>query len=838
MSFAIRSILVSSLLALLTPWASAQTEEELRAALERRIKELEAELEARRGPADPGKPTDPATRLRWYDQHVQMKDASAFKELKWQFLGPTNVSGRVTDVAVPTPRGKSYTIYAATASGGVWRTENEGTTWEPIFDEAPTTSIGDVTLAPSNPDIIWIGTGEANIFRSSMAGCGVYKSTDRGATWQHMGLGATHTIPRIVIHPTNPDIVYVASSGHEWTDNEERGVYKSVDGGKTWDKCFFVNEKTGVIDLVMHPTEPDTLWAATWQRIRKRWHDPRNEPDYDGSGVYKSVDAGKTWVPVNEGLPAPQHRGRIGLDVCQAQPRTLYAFVDCYEKIDDTPSGTDSYGRQRTGAIKGAQIYRSDDGGVTWRMTSKNDRTMQRASSTYGWVFGQVRADPVDPDTVYMMGLSLKVSNDSGATFRNLRGMHVDQHALFIDPANTKYLVNGNDGGLAISYDGGLKWRTTRDNLPAVQFYNVGYDMDTPFRVYGSIQDHGSRRGTVDLRRGRSRIRPSEWEGAPGGEASIHAVDPTDPEVIYSEGFYGSISRTDHGVRKGLKPKDRAGEPRLRGQWLAPFIISPHNPRIIYHGMNHLFRSFDRGDNWERISPDLSYADASQLGDIPYQTIWAISESPLKFGLIYAGTDDGRLHVTPDGGTTWNEITAGLAPRRWISRAIASRFDLNTVYVAQNGKRNDDFTAYLWRSKDRGKAWQDISTGIPGGPINVIREDPENRDILYVGTDTGVYVTTDGAKTWHVLANGLPSTFVHDLIIHPRDDMMVIATHGRGMYAMDVRPIRGEEPEEEPEPRRRRRGGRREGREERDREERGDRGEVREIEEERRERRR
>ena len=771
-----------------------------------------------------------APRLRDYEKHVRMKETSQFKDLRWQFLGPTNVSGRVTDVAVTTPRGQSYTIYAATASAGVWRTQNEGITWETIFDDAPTTSIGDVTLAPSNPDIVWIGTGEANIFRSSMAGCGVYKSTDGGDSFKHMGLTATHTIPRIVIHPTNPNVVYVASSGREWTDNEERGIYKSTDGGESWERCFYVSAQTGVIDLVMHPTDPNTLWAATWQRTRRHWNDPRNETGYDGSGIWKSVDAGKSWKPVNEGLPAPLHRGRIGIDVCRAQPNTVYAFVDCYETIEDS-SGSDAYGRKRTAAIKGAQIYRSDDGGVTWKMTSENNRAMQRSSGTYGWVFGQVRADPVDPDTVYMMGLGLKVSNDSGATFRGLRGMHGDHHALFVDPANTNYLVNGNDGGLAISYDGGKKWRTTRDTLPAVQFYNVGYDMDTPFHVYGSIQDHGSRRGAVDISRGRRRIAATAWEGAPGGEASSHAIDPTDPEVVYSEGFYGSISRTDHGKRTALKPKDVEGEPRLRGQWLAPFIISPHNPRVIYHGMNHLFRSMNRGDNWERISPDLSHAVEAKIGDIPYQTIWSISESPFQFGFIYAGTDDGRLHLTTDSGKTWTDISAGLAKDRWISRVIASRHDKDTVYVAQNGKRNDDFAAYLWRSKDRGKTWEDISSvnvkdatgarytaGIPGGPINVVREDPENPDILYVGTDVGVYVSTDGATTWQALANGLPSTFVHDLIIHPRDDIMVIATHGRGMYAMDVRPIRGEEPEEEPaeRPRRRRRGGGEEDEERRD----------------------
>jgi photosystem II stability/assembly factor-like uncharacterized protein len=318
--------------------------------------------------------------------------------------------------------------------------------------------------------------------------------------------------------------------------------------------------------------------------------------------------------------------------------------------------------------------------------------------------------------------------------------------------------------------------------------------MESPFHVYGSIQDHGSRRGTVVVDRGRKRIRGTDWQGTSGGEASTHAVDPTHTGTLYSEGFYGSISRTDiaTGKRTAIKPKNRKGEPELRGQWLAPFIISSHNPSILYHGMNHLFRSLDQGEHWTRISPDLSYGDRSQIGDIQYQTIFAIAESPLKFGVIYAGTDDGRLHCTVDSGDSWQEITAGLAPHRWISRVEASRFAEGTVYVAQNGKRNEDFTAYVWRSTDHGKTWQDIATGIPGGPVNVVREDPKDADILYVGTDIGVYVTKDGARSWHALGNGLSSAFVHDLVIHPRDDHDVIATHGRGMYAMDVRPLRGE----------------------------------------------
>lgn len=738
--------------------------------------------------------TDPELRLKWYEEHVAMKEQSLFKDLPWQFIGPTNISGRCTDVAVVAPKGKHYTIYVASASGGVWKTVNEGTTWEPVFEHGPSTSVGDVTVAPSDPRIVWIGLGEANIFRSSMAGAGVYKSTDEGKTWEHMGLAGTHTIPRIVVHPENPDIVYVAASGHEWTPNEERGIFKTIDGGKTWKKILYINENTGAIDLVMDPSESDTLYGATWQRIRKRWNDPRNEPGYSGSGIYKTTDGGNTWTPITEGLPPAEFRGRIGIDVSRSNPNVVYAFIDNYEPAPKpSEEDRDSYGRSRTSAIKGAEVYRSDDRGKSWTKVSESNSYMGYLSATYGWVFGQIRVDPNDENTIYVMGVSFHRSKDAGKTFARIGGMHADHHALWIDPDNSDYLVNCNDGGIVISYDGGKTWKHFIDNLPVVQFFNVACDMDTPFHVYGSIQDHGSRRGTVDLSRGRDQIPAGEFTDAPGGEGSSHAVDPTDPNTVYSAGFYGRIQRTDMNQTPfstvSIMPKAGEGEPSLRGQWVAPFIISPHNPRILYHGLQYLFRSWNRGDSWERISPDLTYNNPDEMGDIPYHTLFSISESPLQFGLIYVGTDDGKVHVTHDQGRTWEEIMEGLPYQKWVSRIAASQYDKGTVYMCQNGKRNDDFAAYLWKSTDYGKTWEDITGNIPCGPINVVREDPKNKDILYVGTDLGVYVTVDGCKTWHVLANNLPTTFVHDLVIHPRDDIMVIATHGRGMYAMDVRLI-------------------------------------------------
>jgi len=735
-------------------------------------------------------------RLDKFEQISKMKTASSLKDLKWQFLGPTNISIRSTDVAVVQPKGKSYTIYVATASGGVWKTENEGTTWTNVFDRQVSAAIGDICLDPTNQQVLWVGTGEANIFRSSQSGCGIYKTTDGGKTWKHLGLENTFTIARIVVDPKNPNTVYVAASGHEWTTNPDRGVYKTTNGGQSWEKVLFVNESTGAIDLVMDPSDTGTLYATTWQRIRKKWNDPRNEADYSGSGIWKTTNGGKTWEQINAGLPEPKFRGRIGIDIAASNPKVLYAFVDNYEiaRQNDDTEETDSYGRPKGGVIKGATIFRSSDKGKTWAQvsgqTAEMKSYMEFHSATYGWVFGQLRVDPNDENTIYTMGLGLNVSTDGGKTFKGVRGMHSDHHGLWIDPQNSSYLINANDGGVVISYDKGTTWKQFTDNLPGAQFFNLNYDMGTPFRVYGSVQDHGSYSGVVDLSRGRDRIPSSDWDGAPGGEGSNHAIDPRNPDLVYSAGFYGSISRANikTGERKDILPKMFESEPALRGQWLAPFILSPHNPDIVYHGMQYLFMSTDQGNTWKQISKDLSYNDPAKSGDIQYQTLFSISESPLKFGLIYAGTDDGRLHMTKDGGNTWSELTSKLAPNRWISRVVASKYKMGRVYVTQNGKRDDDFQVYIWKSDDYGNTFKDISGNIPMGPVNVIREDPFNSDILYVGTDGGVYVSKNGGTSWETLGD-LPTFYVHDLIIHPRDNIVVIATHGRGMWALDANPI-------------------------------------------------
>jgi photosystem II stability/assembly factor-like uncharacterized protein len=636
------------------------------------------------------------------------------------------------------PRGENYTIWVGSATGGVWKSTNEGTTFEPVFEGMPTASTGDLAIDPNNPDVVWVGTGEANIFRSSNAGCGVFKTTDGGKSWNIMGLENTFTIGRIRVNPQNSDIVYVAATGHEWTPNEERGLFKTIDGGKRWIKVLYVDQNTGVYDLVLDPKDPNVIYCTTWERIRQKWNDPRTYETTVNSGIWKSTDGGKDWNKINEGLPAPNKRGRIGIDIAVSNPKVLYAYVDNYETAyKATPGETDSYGRQKADVIKGATVYRTDDAGATWKqvsgLTPEQKTFMERHSATYGWVFGQIKVDPNDENTLYTMGLMLNQSTDGGKTFVSLRGPHVDHHGLWIDPANSNYLLNVQDGGLTISYDKGKTWKYPIEVLPLAQFFNLAYDMNVPFRVYGSIQDHGSYFGTVDLTRGRDKVSPVEFKDILGGEGSSHAVNHIDNNTIYASGFYGQLMRAEISTFpqniKELMPNMMPGEAPLRGDWVAPTIISPHSPDIIYHGMQYVMISKNKGDTWEFISPDLSYNDPKKRGDISYQTVSVLDESPLRFGLLYAGTDDGRIWRTKDGGKTWTEIRNGAVPQKFVSRIFASRYDIGTVYMTQTGRRDDDFQVYIWKSTNFGDSWQDISGNIPVGPVNAIREDPVNPDI-------------------------------------------------------------------------------------------------------------
>ena len=734
---------------------------------------------------------DSETRMELFATFAAMQEESPHKALKWNYIGPTNISGRCTDVEAISPRGGQYTIWIGAATGGVWKSINEGTTFEPVFDDMPCASIGDIAIDPQNSDVVWVGTGEANIFRSSNSGCGVYKTTDGGESWQSMGLEDTYTIPRIRIHPENTDIVYAAAGGHEWTKNPERGLFKTTDAGATWENILFVNDETGVNDIVLHPQDPETLYCTTWQRTRTKWNDPRTYEDHGDNGVWKSTDGGASWSQINTGLPEPHFRGRIGIDISRSNPDVLYAYVDSYEVAEKAkPGQKDSYHRPMKDRIKGATLFRTSDGGQTWEQVSgldeKTKKMMESHSGTYGWVFSQIRVDPEDEDRIYTMGLALNVSTDGGRTAEVLTGMHMDHHGLWIDPANPNYLLNVQDGGLAISYDKGENWKTPIEELPLGQFFTVAFDMAEPFRVYGSIQDHGSFVGTIDISQGRSGLRPMEFERTLGGEGTSHAIDPRDGSV-YASSYYGNLDRqnADGSGKKTCLPPPFEDEELLRGQWIAPTILSPHNPDIVYHGMQSVMMSRDRGNTWLTISPDLSNNHADSMGDISYQTVTALSESPLRFGLLYAGTDDGRIWRTKDGGESWDEIRSGRVPARWVSRLVASEHDLNTVYMTQTGRMDDDFQVYVWKSTDLGETWTDISGNVPLGPVNVIREDPDDEERLYLGTDAGVYVTKDGAETWAVLGD-LPFVYVHDLVFHPRDEMIVIGTHGRGMWVFDA----------------------------------------------------
>jgi photosystem II stability/assembly factor-like uncharacterized protein len=736
-------------------------------------------------------------RLAAFRQHQTLTRNSPYKSLRWRLIGPDSTSGRATDIRGVA--GNRNIAYAGFATGGVWKTEDAGRSWKAIFDGQGTQSIGNIGVAPSNPNIVYVGTGEANIFRASLPGLGVYKTLDGGKTWTHLGLENTGTISRIVVHPTNPNVAFVAASGNEWTYNEDRGVYKTTDGGRTWQRVLFRDEKTGAIDLVMDPSDPNTLYASMWNRIRRRWSDPVPEA---GDFVYKTTDSGKTWTLLTNGLPDTRFTGRVGLSISAKNPNVVYAFIDNHTPArEPRPDERDAYGRQKELVVKGAEVYRSDNKGESWQKASDSTPYMENLSGTYGWVFGQIKADPNDENTVYILGLGISKSVDGGKTFSPMRiNVHGDHHGLWIDPTNSNYMLNNNDGGVNTSYDGGKTW-TTFYTIPTTQFYNVAYDMATPFNVQGSVQDEGSMGGNVQYIPNRANQKVKGWEYVPGGEGTHIAIDPRNPNVSYSSSFYGRLMRSDRSQSgrdrsKNLVFPNGEGEPALRGEWMAATILSPHDPNTIYHGFQYLYKSSDQGQTWTRISPDLTAFSAEHQGKLPYAishaAITALSESPMKKGVLYVGTDDGRVHISLNDGTSWTEAT-GLPAYTHVSRIEASRFVAGTVYLTLNDRRQDNITPQVFKSTDFGKTWQRISGNLPASPVNVIREDPKNRRVLYLGTDLGVYISknattsaTNRGVVWQTLQGNLPaSVLVQDLFVHPRDNVMVIATYGRGIYVLD-----------------------------------------------------
>jgi photosystem II stability/assembly factor-like uncharacterized protein len=733
--------------------------------------------------------------MKAFEKQKALMVKSPYKDLQWRNIGPDNISGRCTEVLGVS--GNKNIIWAAFATGGFWKTTDAGRSWEPLFDKEGTQSIGSFAVAPSNQEIIYVGTGESNIFRASLPGLGMYRSSDGGKTWKHIGLENTGTIARVVVHPSNPNIVYVAASGNEWSYNKDRGLYMTTDGGRSW-KRLINEDKNGFIDLVMHPTDPNTLYAASWNRVRLRWSDPTPQDD---DFIWKTTDGGKTWKKLTNGLPQTKFTGRVGIALSRSDPNTLYAFVDNHNSKREPKAGElDPYGRPIQVIPYGVQVWKTTDAGESFFKASVEDDKLERFAGTYGWVFGQIRVDPTNADVVYILGVPMAKSIDGGKTFNVMRAeksserTHGDHHALWIDPTDPNYLVNGNDGGVVVSFDGGKNWNNFFDLIPTTQFYNISYDMKEPYNVIGSVQDEGSFMASVKNNFGTKDTTILRWRSAPGGEGTIHAVDPKDPDLIYSSTFYGRLTRSrlmkDSTNRKDIYPKKAEDEDVHRGEWLAYTLMSPHDNNTIYHGFQYLFKTTDQGETWKRISGDLTYNNKEKMGRTPYainhQAITAIDESPLKKGMLYAGTDDGRVWVTMNDGNEWKEITKGLPENVHVSRLVASKHEANTIYITLSDRREDNIKPYIYRSTNNGNTWTSLVTDLPPSPVNVIREDPKSSNVLYCGTDMGVYVSRDKGRSWQSIQGNLPaSVSVNDLFVHPRDLNIVIATYGRGVWVLD-----------------------------------------------------
>jgi photosystem II stability/assembly factor-like uncharacterized protein len=642
-----------------------------------------------------------------------------------------------------------------------------------VFDDAGPASIGAVAVAPSNSDIVWVGTGEANNLRSVSYGDGVYKSTDGGKTWEHTGLRTSQHVGRIRVHPENPDVVWVAAVGPVWKAGGERGVFKSTDGGKTWRNVLAVDQYTGAADLVLDPSDPDVLYAATHQRERRAYNFVDGGP---GSGIWKSTDGGESWTRLTKGLPASD-MGRIGLDVAMSHPGTVYAVVE--------------------GSEPG--VYRTDDGGASWRKMSD--------IASIPWYFGQIRVDPKDPETVYHLGVQLQVSHDGGATWQNTgRGPHSDHHALWINPENPAHIINGNDGGLYVSRDRGETWDFSV-NLPVSQFYALSLDMAEPFfGIAGGLQDN-STWGGPSRTRWSDGIFNSDWYGMAGGDGFYAAIDPTDPDIAYVESQEGGVLRYDRrtGDRKGIQPQAPEGERPYRFNWSAPIRISPWDASTVYFAGNYLFKSTNRGDAWTRLGEDLTRdinedslplmgkvqaKDAVSLhqGVVDFSTISDVDISPLQRGLLIIGSDDGVVAISTDDGQTWSRQTRfpDVPDTAYVSKVRLSRHDASVIYVTFDNHRSNDFKPYVIKSTDAGKSWKNISNNLPTfGNVNAFAEHHANPNLLFVGTEMEVHVSIDGGASWAHLDGGMPKALVHDLAIHPRDNALVVATHGRGFYVMD-----------------------------------------------------
>ncbi|MBB3696427.1 glycosyl hydrolase [Flammeovirga yaeyamensis] len=774
-----------------------------------------------------------------FAQYQNNKDKSFFKNVPFRNVGPTIMSGRVTDIDANPNNPNEF--YSAFASGGLWYTNSNGVKFTPLFQDEASMTIGDIAVNWEN-NSIYIGTGENNSSRSSYAGNGLYKSNDKGQTWNHIGLENTQHIGRIVLHPKNDNTLWVASIGNLYSKDDHRGVYKSTDGGATWSKTLFVSDSTGVIDLIIDPKNPDILYASAWERHRNAWNFKASGKE---SGIYKSVDGGETWKRLtvgNTGFPDSDGVGRIGLGISSQNSDKLYAFLDnqdakedvekkeialhfnqlnemsndAFSKLsdDDINEYLDHYNFPKqynaesiksdiknekyspkalvdylgdaeedlfNTEVKGAEVYVSEDGGLSWKKT--HDNYLDRVVYTFGYYFGNIRIDPKDDNRIYILGVPFLGSTDGGKTWKDLGddNVHVDHHALWINPNNTDHIILGNDGGVNISFDGGQNYFKC-NSFPVGQFYSINYDMAEPYNIYGGLQDNGVWVGSskTEISRGWQYNGKYPFQSVMGGDGMQIGVDERDNNIIYTGYQFGNYYKINQksGKMSYITPKHTLSEKPLRWNWQSPIVVSKHNYDVIYFGSNRLHRSLNQGESFEAVSNDLT--NGGIQGNVPFGTLTTISESPIQFGLIYTGSDDGIVSISENVGASWKAISKGLPKNLWVSRVIASKYDVNTVYVSLNGYRNDDFNSYLYVSTNKGDSWSKLGD-LPAESINVIKEDPNNKEVLYVGTDHGLYISFDTGKSFMVLGD-LPRVAIHDLAIHPRDNEIIVGTHGRSIY--------------------------------------------------------
>ena len=741
-----------------------------------------------------------------------------WESFTWRSVGPTNMGGRVTDVeGLPSP---SKTFYVAAAAGGIWKTTNNGITFRSIFNNPRVVSMGDLAIAPGDPSQIWAGTGEEDSRNSISPGGGIFKSTDGGGSWEFKGLRETQVIGRIVVHPLDPDIVFVAALGHIWGANPERGLYRTTDGGETWELVKHISDRAGFVDVAFRPGDPNTLFAASWERVRGPWFLNSGGP---GSALWKSTDGGSTWTEVEGGGFPTTMKGRIGIAISESDPGIMFTMVEAEEEEDG--SG-------------GNGLYRSEDGGDSWeKVNDANSRP---------FYYSQVRVDPQNPDRVYFSSTPVQFSDDGGRTAgTTTNGIHVDHHAMWIDPVDPERIVVGNDGGVAITYDRGGNWRYL-NTMALGQFYDVSFNMDKPYRVCGGLQDNGTWCGPSRLSRGQ--LSQYHWATISGGDGFVTAQDPENPDLVWAESQGGNMRRLNlatgesttlqrpgwedawRPLQDSIVRLQEAGadesDPRIaelqaratadsashvmRWNWNTPFFQSVHDRSHFYAAGSSVVKSTSFGDDLEIISPDLSYADPEKIevstrttggitpdvtGAETHATITALAESPLVQGRLYAGTDDGRVWTSPDDGGEWIELTArfdGVPEGTYVSRLEPSRHDADRVYVSFDGHRTNDFTPYVYVSDDGGASFRSIAAGLPTGApdfVHVVREDPRNENLLFVGTDLAVYASLDRGRSWRRFMESLPTVPVHDLRIHPRDRELIAGTHGRSIWIVDIAPL-------------------------------------------------